>query len=505
MTTALIILDGYGHTKERRGNAILAARTPVMDRLKKSYPFTIIEASGLAVGLPSGQMGNSEVGHLNLGAGRVVYQDITAIDKAIADGDFFKNTAFIGAMENCRKNSSALHLVGLLSDGGVHSSILHLFALLDLAKKQGLRKVFLHCLTDGRDVSPTSGVRFIESAEKKLAEIGIGKIATVCGRYYFMDRDNRWDRVERAYNMFANGEAEKFKTADAAIRKSYADGITDEFVTPKVIGDYAGIFENDSIIFFNFRSDRAREITRALTEKNFDIFARRRGFVKTYYVCMTQYDETFKNVYIAFPPRTLKNTLGEYLSKIGKTQTRLAETEKYAHVTFFFNGGVEKPNKGERRVLVPSPKVATYDLQPEMSAPEVRDMAILEIEKGVDFLIVNFANSDMVGHTGNFEAAVKAVEAVDECLGEIIEKLKSKNGQAIVTADHGNSDKMLEEDGSACTSHSTNPVPFVLVSERFKRHKLRSGGCLADVAPTLLEIADIETPREMEGNSLIIN
>lgn len=504
MTTALIILDGYGYTKKRYGNAVLAAYTPTMDALRKNYPFTTIEASGFAVGLPEGQMGNSEVGHLNLGAGRVVYQDITAIDKAIVDGEFFKNSAFLGAIKNCKDKDSSLHLVGLLSDGGVHSSIEHLFALLDLANVNGLKKVFIHCITDGRDVSPTSGIKFIESTEQKIAADGVGKIASVCGRYYFMDRDNRWERIEKAYKMFVNGDAERFKSSEEAIKKSYEEGITDEFVNPRVIGDYSGVEKDDSIIFFNFRSDRAREMTRALKEKNFDYFSRKKDLTDIYYVCMTQYDENFKNVYTAFPPRTLNNTLGEYLSKMGKTQTRLAETEKYAHVTFFFNGGVEKPSSGEKRVLVPSPRVATYDLQPEMSAYEVRDRALAEIEGGVDFLILNFANSDMVGHTGNFASAVKAVEVVDYCLGEVLEKLKSKNGQAIVTADHGNSEKMLEDDGSPCTSHSTNPVPLVLFSKKFKTRKLRANGCLVDVAPTLLEIAEIEKPKEMEGKSLII-
>ena len=501
MTTALIIMDGFGISRKVKGNAIKAANTPTFNRLIKEYPYTTIEASELAVGLPKGQMGNSEVGHLNIGAGRVVYQDITAIDKAIEDKTFFKNEAFLGAIENCKRQGSSLHIAGLLSTGGVHSSLDHLFALLDLAKKHGLKNVYIHAIMDGRDVSPTSGIGFIKQTEDKLKEIKIGKIATVVGRFYYMDRDNRWDRVEKAYRMIAYAEGERYGAASAAVGLSYEAGVTDEFITPKVIGDYPGLDANDSYIFFNFRSDRAREMTRVLTQKDFNAFDRR--IYDLYYVCMTQYDASFNGIHIAFPPREIKNTLAEYISKLGYTQTHTAETEKYAHVTFFLNGGKEEPYPREKRILVQSPKVATYDLKPEMSAYEVKDKCLEEIDKGVDFLIVNFANCDMVGHTGVFGAAVKAVETVDDCLGQVLDKLKQKKGQAIIIADHGNADQMLMPDGSPCTSHSLNVVPFIVFSEKFKNAKLKSGGALCDVAPTLLHIADIDSPKEMTGKCLI--
>ena len=447
-------------------------------------------------------MGNSEVGHLNIGAGRIVYQDITAIDKAIEDKTFFKNEVFLGAIENCKKHGSALHIAGLLSTGGVHSSLDHLFALIDLAKKNGLKNVYIHAIMDGIDVSPISGIDFIKRTEEKLNETKVGKIATVVGRFYYMDRDNRWDRVEKAYKMVANAEGERFKSASLAVEKSYEDGVTDEFITPKVIGGYPGLDANDSYIFYNFRSDRAREMTRVLTQNDFSAFSRR--VFDLYYVCMTQYDASFTKVHIAFPPKDIKNTLAEYISKLGFSQTHTAETEKYAHVTFFLNGGKEAPFENEKRILVQSPKVKTYDLKPEMSAFEVKDKCLEEIEKGVDFLIVNFANCDMVGHTGIFGATVKAVETVDDCLGQVLNKLKQKNGQAIIIADHGNADQMLMPDGSPCTSHSLNVVPFIVFSEKFKNVKLFKDGALCDVAPTLLYISGIEKPKEMTGKNLII-
>ncbi len=501
MTNALIILDGFGISKKVKGNAIKAANTPTFDKIIKEYPFTTIKASELAVGLPKGQMGNSEVGHLNIGAGRVVYQDITAIDKAIEDKSFFKNEAFLGAIENCKRNGSALHIAGLLSNGGVHSSLEHLFALIDLVKKQSVKNLYIHAIMDGRDTSPTSGIGFIKQLDDKLKEVKLGEIATVVGRFYYMDRDNRWDRVEKAYKMIANAEGERYGSASFAVGDSYEKGVTDEFITPKVIGDYPGIDANDSYIFFNFRSDRAREMTRVLTQKDFSVFDRR--IFDLYYVCMTQYDASFENVHIAFPPREIKNTLAEYLSKLGYNQTHTAETEKYAHVTFFLNGGVEKPFPNEKRILVDSPKVATYDLKPEMSAFEVKDKCLKEIQDGVDFLIVNFANCDMVGHTGVFGATVKAVETVDDCLGQILNKLKQKGGQAIIIADHGNADQMLMPDGSPCTSHSLNVVPFIVFSDKFKNVKLENDGSLCDVAPTLLYISGINQPKEMTGKCLI--
>ena len=501
-TYAIIIMDGFGYRKETHGNAVAAAGTPNLDRLCAKYPHTLIEASGRAVGLPAGQMGNSEVGHLNIGAGRVVYQDITAIDKAIEDGEFFENPEFTEAMDRVRASGNALHLVGLLSDGGVHSMNTHLYALLEMAKRKGLEKVYVHCLMDGRDVPPTSGGEYIAKLEEKIKEIGVGRIATVIGRYYYMDRDNRWDRVKEGYDMMYAGVGTHYATAAEVTEKSYAAGVTDEFIRASVVGDYKGVCDGDSVIFFNFRSDRAREITRAAVYPDFDKFERAGGYKKVFYVCMTQYDATIEHVVIAFPPRHLANTLGEYLAKQGKTQVRTAETEKYAHVTFFFNGGVEEPNKNETRILVPSPKVPTYDMQPEMSAPEVCEKALSVIGK-TDVLIMNYANCDMVGHTGVFDAAVKAVRTVDECVGKVVDAVLATGGTALVFADHGNAEQMSFDDGSPCTSHTTNPVPFIVCGDDYIGCRLASGGALCDVAPTLLHTMGLAQPAEMTGKCLI--
>lgn len=501
-TDAIIIMDGFGYRESEKGNAVKKCGIPYTTSLMEKYPHTLIEASGRAVGLPAGQMGNSEVGHLNLGAGRVVYQDITKIDKAIEDGEFFTNPAFLGAAENVKKYNTALHLVGLLSDGGVHSSNEHLYALLKFCKREGLKEVYVHCVTDGRDVPPDSAAHYVELLEEKIKEIGVGKIATVVGRYYYMDRDNRWERVKQGYDCVFAGVGAKFETAEEGIKASYAQKVFDEFIKPVVVDGYKGVNKNDSIIFYNFRSDRAREITRAAIYEDFDLFERAGGYKPVYYVGMTQYDATFTGIHTAFAPRALKNTLGEYLAHKGFTQARVAETEKYAHVTFFFNGGVEKPNEGEQRVLVASPKVATYDLQPEMSAPEVTEKA-LEVIGDVDVLILNFANCDMVGHTGVFDAAVKAVKTVDDCLSRLVPAIQATGGTALVTADHGNAEQMTFDDGSPCTSHTTNPVPFILVGDRFKGAKLKKTGALCDVAPTLLDVMGVVKPEEMEGESLI--
>ena len=438
-TYAIIIMDGFGYRKETRGNAVAAAGTPNLDRLMAKYPHTLIEASGRAVGLPAGQMGNSEVGHLNIGAGRVVYQDITAIDKAIEDGEFFENKEFVEAMDRVNANGTALHLVGLLSDGGVHSMNTHLYALLEMAKRKGVKKVFVHCLMDGRDVPPTSGAEFIAELENKMAEIGVGRIATVIGRYYYMDRDNRWERVKEGYDMMYAGIGEHFATAADVTKKSYAEGVTDEFIRASVVGDYDGVHDGDSVIFFNFRSDRAREITRAAVYPDFDKFERAGGYKKVFYVCMTQYDATIEHVVIAFPPRHLANTLGEYLAKIGKT----------------------------------------------------------------DVLIMNFANCDMVGHTGVFDAAVKAVRTVDECVGKVVDAVLATGGTALVFADHGNAELMSFEDGSPCTSHTTDPVPFIVCGDDYVGCELSDGGALCDVAPTLLHTMGVPQPAEMTGKCLI--
>ncbi len=500
---ALIILDGFGYNEGEYGNAVKSASTPFIDSLMAKYPHTLINASGYAVGLPEGQMGNSEVGHLNLGAGRVVYQDITTIDDAIKNGSFDQNPAFGKAIDAAIENNSAMHLVGLLSNGGVHSMNTHLYALLALCKKRGLKKVYVHAITDGRDVPPDSGRSFIAELSDKIKALGVGKIATVVGRYYYMDRDNRWERVERGYNAVFAASGKHFSSADSAVASSYAAGTMDEFIEPVVIGDYTGVNAGDSMIFYNFRADRARQISRAITEPEFDNFARKGGYKKITYVGMTQYDVTLNNIETAFPPRHLKNTLGEYLADKGLTQARVAETEKYAHVTFFFNGGVEKPNDGETRVLVASPKVATYDLQPEMSAFEVADKAVEQIESGKDVLILNFANCDMVGHTGVLYAAVKAVEAVDACLKRVVEAVWRSGGTAIVTADHGNAEVMMFDSGSPCTSHTTNLVPFVVAGDKYVGKTLKAGKALCDVAPTLLDIMGVEKPAEMTGESII--
>ncbi len=501
--TALMILDGFGFRKDSEGNAVRLAGTPNIDALMKEYPNTLIGASGLSVGLPDGQMGNSEVGHLNIGAGRIVYQELTRITKAIEDGDFFENPELIEAMDAV-KSGGSLHLMGLLSDGGVHSHNTHLYALVEMAKKRGVKNIYIHCFMDGRDVPPDSGRDYIAELEKKLREIGAGKIATVSGRYYAMDRDNRWERVKKAYDAIAKAEGNHFDSAEEAMAASYKEGVLDEFVVPCVIGEGNPIANGDSVIFFNFRPDRARQITRALTQADFDGFDREQLDIR--FVCMTQYDKTFSNVQVAYKPQTLKNTLGEYLAKKGLKQFRIAETEKYAHVTFFFNGGVEKPNEGEDRVLIPSPKVATYDLQPEMSAYEVCEKACELIRSHkYDVMILNFANPDMVGHTGVLEAAEKAVKTVDECVGKVVHAIKEVGGQVMITADHGNAELMIDPDtGGAFTAHTTNPVPFILVADDYKDAKLRQDGILADLAPTMLDLLNLEKPDEMTGSSMII-
>ena len=483
------------------GNAVRAAQTPRLDQFFQEFAHTELSASGLDVGLPDGQMGNSEVGHTNIGAGRVVFQDLPRITKSIADGDFFQNPAYNHAMDACKEKGTSLHLMGLLSDGGVHSHIQHLFALLKMAKDKGLEKVYIHAFLDGRDVSPTSGADFVAQTVEKCRELGVGKIATVMGRYYAMDRDKRWDRVEQAYDAMVYGESAAFNPVPvAAVKDSYAAGITDEFVEPVVCDQEGTISDNDSVIFFNYRPDRAREITRTLVDPDFDGFTRQ--FFPVTFVCNTEYDATMPNVEVAFPRNTVRNGLGEYLSQMGMTQLRIAETEKYAHVTFFFNGGSETVFPGEDRVLVPSPKVATYDLQPEMSAVEVADKCVERIESGAyDVIILNFANCDMVGHTGVFDAAVKAVETVDECVGRVVDATLKMGGIAMITADHGNAEQMVEADGSPMTAHTTNPVPFILCGAGTE---LRTGGRLADIAPTILDVMGLACPEEMDGKTLIV-
>ena len=507
--TALIILDGFGCRENVDGNAIRADGVKHIRELWNAYPHTQIEASGNAVGLPAGQMGNSEVGHLNIGAGRVVYQELTRITKSIEDGDFFSNEAFLGAVENCKKHNSALHLYGLCSDGGVHSHLTHLYALVKLARENGLKNVFIHCFMDGRDVPPESGKGYIHALKNELKALGCGKIATVMGRYYAMDRDNRFERVEKAYAALVYGEGIQAEDPEAAMQASYDAGVTDEFIIPVVITENGApvgtVRANDSVIFFNFRPDRAREITRAFILPEFDGFDRKKGFFPLHYVCMTQYDKTFgTRVHVAFKPEHLSNTFGAYISSMNKTQLRIAETEKYAHVTFFFNGGVEEPNPGEDRALIPSPKVATYDLKPEMSAYEVTAEAVKRIESGkYDVMILNFANPDMVGHTGVMEAAVKAVHAGDECAAEVVSAILKAGGRAIITADHGNCEQMVGPDGEPFTAHTTNPVPLILVDDMRKEAKLRTGGRLCDLAPTLLALMGLPVPEEMSGRSLL--
>ena len=502
----LMILDGFGIAEKSEGNAVALANKPNFDRLVKEYPNTQLQASGMAVGLPEGQMGNSEVGHLNIGAGRIVYQELTRITKAIEDGDFFENEALMKAMKNAKENNASLHLMGLLSDGGVHSHIDHLKGLLEFAKKEGLQKVYVHAFMDGRDVPPSSGKDFIIKAEEMMKEVGVGQIATVSGRYYAMDRDNRWERVQLAYNAIVLGEGEKASSAVEAIDNSYHDEKTDEFLLPCVIEEdghpTATIKNGDSVVFFNFRPDRARELTRAINDKEFAGF--NRETLDLTFVTMTQYDKTLERVNIAFKPQTLVNTLGEYVSSKGLEQLRIAETEKYAHVTFFFNGGVEKENPGEERKVIPSPKVATYDLKPEMSAYEVTDELLNRLDQDkYDMIILNFANPDMVGHTGVVQAAVKAIEAVDECLGKIVDKVLEKDGTVFITADHGNAETEIDfSTGNPFTAHTTNPVPFVWVSNNIDGRTLKSGK-LADIAPTMLNVMNLEVPEEMTGECLI--
>lgn len=502
----LMILDGYGASDVRQGNAILNADKKNIDKLFHKYPNTTIGASGYDVGLPEGQMGNSEVGHLNIGAGRVVYQELTRISKAINDGLFFENTQLNAAIDHSLENNSSLHLIGLLSDGGVHSHINHLFALIDLAKQRGVSKLCIHTFLDGRDVPPQSADGYLEQLEAYLAKAEIGEIVLISGRYYAMDRDRRWERVQRCYDAMTLGIGSCFKSSKDAILKSYEDSVHDEFVLPSLITDKQGqittVNDNDAIIMFNFRPDRAREITRCFVDINFDGFKREKILSNLYYVCMTQYDAEMPHVQVAFPPQSLKNTLGEYLSSQNLRQLRIAETEKYAHVTFFFNGGVEAPNNGEDRILVPSPKVATYDLQPEMSAYLVTERVIEQIlEKKYDVIILNYANPDMVGHSGNMTATIKAIEVLDQCIPKVVAAVLSVGGQLIITADHGNADCMLEQDGDIITAHSLNPVPFLVISK--KPVTLRENGVLADVAPTMLEMLGLDKPVEMTGHSLL--
>ena len=506
--TVLMILDGYGLNNESKGNAVALAKTPVMDKLMKEYPFVKGNASGMAVGLPDGQMGNSEVGHLNMGAGRIVYQELTRITKEIQDGTFFENPALLAAVKNCKENDSALHMFGLLSDGGVHSHNTHLYGLLELAKRNGLEKVYVHAFLDGRDTPPASGKEFAEQLEAEMAKIGVGKIASVAGRYYAMDRDNNYDRVKIAYDALTKGEGNKGTSGPAAIQTSYDNDKTDEFVIPTVIEEngapVATIKDKDSVIFFNFRPDRAREITRAFCDDDFKGFDRERLDVT--FVCFSDYDPTIPNKEVDFHKISITNTFGEWLAANNMTQARIAETEKYAHVTFFFNGGVEEPNKGETRILVNSPKeVATYDLKPEMSAYEVCDKLVDAIKScEYDVIIINFANPDMVGHTGVQEAAIKAVEAVDECVGKAVDALLSVDGTMFICADHGNAEQLVDyETGEPFTAHTTNEVPFILVNYD-PAYTLAEGGCLADIVPTLIETMGKEQPKEMTGKSLLI-
>lgn len=511
--TALIIMDGFGLTEQTKGNAIMSAGTPNIDALKAEYPFVTIGASGMDVGLPAGQMGNSEVGHLNIGAGRVVYQKLTLITKSIMDGTFYKKESFIGMMEQVKKNNGSLHVMGLLSDGGVHSHIEHLFAVIKLAKQQGIKNTFIHCFMDGRDVPPSSGGTYIRQLEEFLKAENYGTIATVEGRYYAMDRDNRWDRVQKAYSAVALGEGNTAASGEEAVANAYAAGETDEFITPCVIvkdgRPVATVKDGDGVFFYNFRPDRAREITRCFIDRDFQGFEREKKNVV--FLGLTQYDETFTDIITGYTQDelnvSLENNLGEYVSKMGKTQVRVAETEKYAHVTFFFNGGVEKCNPGEDRILVPSPKVATYDLKPEMSAYEVTEKAVEQIRSGkYDLLIMNYANCDMVGHTGVISAAEKAVRTVDECVARVIKEILAAGGNAIVTADHGNADQMVYYDSDVpFTAHTTNPVPFILVDLERKDAKLRTDGKLGNIAPTICQLMGLPVPEEMDCGSMILN
>lgn len=507
--TVLLVLDGFGLNDRKEGNAIAQAKTPVMDRLMNEYPFVKGNASGMAVGLPEGQMGNSEVGHINIGAGRIVYQELTRITKEIQDGTFFENPALMAAVDNCKKNNSDLHLYGLLSDGGVHSHNTHLYGLLELAKRNGLKNVYVHAFLDGRDTPPASGKGYIEELLEHMRIIGVGKIATVMGRYYAMDRDNRWDRIEKAYRAMVYGEGITAENPVVAVQDSYDKEIYDEFVVPSVILEdgkpVATIKENDSIIFYNFRPDRAREITRTFCEDDFTAFDRGKKRMNITYVCFSEYDITIPNKLVAFHKISIDNTFGQFLAQHKMTQLRIAETEKYAHVTFFFNAGVEVPNEGEDRILINSPKVATYDLKPEMSVYEVTDHLVEAIKSGkYDVIVANFANPDMVGHTGILEAAIKAIEAVDECLGRVVDALLSVDGMMFICADHGNAEQLIDYNtNEPFTAHTTNPVPFILVNYD-KDYTLAEGGCLADIVPTLIEMMGMEKPKEMTGKSLLI-
>ena len=499
-----MILDGFGLKESAEGNAIKAANTPNLDRIFNTYPNVRLSASGLSVGLPDGQMGNSEVGHLNIGAGRVVYQELTRITKAIEDGVFAGNAAILGAINHAKETNGALHVMGLMSDGGVHSHIDHIKATLSLAASCGLGKIYLHCFMDGRDVPPTSGINYVKEMEKFISDdySDVMSIGIVSGRYYAMDRDKRWERVKLAYDALTLGDGRQAESGSAAVEFAYGAGETDEFIMPTICNKEATVNNGDSIIFCNFRPDRAREITRSFVDADFDGFTRTSNIEDLKYVCMTQYDATMPNVEVAFPPASINNTLGEYLSSLGKTQLRIAETEKYAHVTFFFNGGVEKPNALEDRILVPSPQVATYDLQPEMSAYSVTEEVVREIKSSkYDCIILNFANPDMVGHTGVFDAAVKAIEAVDTCVGKVVDAMLEAGGQVLITADHGNADDMVDENGNVITAHSTNPVPLVYVSAN--PAQLKEGGKLCDIAPTMLKLMGLPIPAEMTGESLV--
>ncbi len=500
--TMLMILDGYGINKETYGNAIAAADKPHLDRIFAEYPSTTLKACGLDVGLPEGQMGNSEVGHLNIGAGRIVYQDLTMITKSIEDGTFFENKAFLKAVEHVKKNGSTLHLLGLLSDGGVHSHINHLLALVDLAKKHGIENLCVHCFLDGRDVPPRCAQKYIDMLTDHFEKTGIGTIGVVSGRYYAMDRDKRWDRVEKAYDAMTVGEGMHAASGREAVNAAYERDENDEFVLPTVVDGALPVNDGDAMIMFNFRPDRAREITRTFVDRNFDGFARKKTVSDLCYICMTQYDAEMPDVTLAFPPETLHNTLGEYIASLGLSQLRIAETEKYAHVTFFFNGGVEAPNENEDRILVPSPKVATYDMQPEMSAPEVTAKVIEAIGTDkYDLIILNFANADMVGHTGVIDAAKKAIETLDKCVPQIVDAVLAKDGQILLTADHGNADVMLDKDGNVVTAHSLNDVPFVHIAN--EPRSLKDGGRLSDIAPTILKLMNLDIPAEMTGKPLV--
>ena len=500
--TMLMILDGFGEREETKGNAIAAANKPHLDQIFTTYPHTTIKACGLNVGLPDGQMGNSEVGHLNIGAGRIVYQDLTLITKEIEDGSFFRNEALLKAMAHAKKNHSCLHLLGLLSDGGVHSHITHLFALIDMAKKEGVEKLCVHCFLDGRDVPPKCANTYIDQLCEYMEQVGLGTIGIVSGRYYAMDRDKRWERLVKAYDAMIGEEALHAKTGQDAVLEAYDRDETDEFVLPTIVDGALPVDDGDAMIMFNFRPDRAREITRAFVDKDFDGFERKKVIDDLCYICMTQYDATMPNVTLAYPPETPANTLGVYISSLGMKQLRIAETEKYAHVTFFFNGGVEEPNEGEDRILVPSPKVATYDLQPEMSAPQVTEKVLEAIATDkYDMIILNFANADMVGHTGVMEAAIKAIETLDACVPQIVDAVLAKDGQILLTADHGNADEMLDAEGNVMTAHSLSDVPLVHIAR--EPRPLDEGGKLCDLAPTLLDLMGLPIPEEMTGRSLI--